>query len=166
MKTKGFTLIELLVVVAVIGILATIVLGSLSNARTRAEEARFIAEVSNFRSAMELYYLDNGTYPTNSFVGYSDPSLYQDFIDDLAPYFDVTALSYENTPDTVTHLTYIPPTSPVNGSCPNRNIGQYGLRVNMVNSTNSYVARSFPGDNIGYSGSSYGNPVMQYCVTP
>jgi type II secretion system protein G len=66
LKSKGFTLIELLVVVAIIGILATVVLSSLGAARTRARDARRIAEMKNFETALEMYYLDNNGYPAMS----------------------------------------------------------------------------------------------------
>jgi prepilin-type N-terminal cleavage/methylation domain-containing protein len=63
-KSKGFTLIELLVVVAIIGILATVVLSSLSSARESARDAKRLNDVKTIQTALEMYANDNGgRYP-------------------------------------------------------------------------------------------------------
>ena len=63
-QKKGFTLIELLVVVAIIGVLASVVLGSLNDARAKARDARRDADIKSIQNQLELYYIDNGKYPT------------------------------------------------------------------------------------------------------
>ena len=63
---KGFTLIELLVVIAIIGILSSIVLASLSSARTKGEDAAIQADLANMRAQAELYYSTYGNYGGNS----------------------------------------------------------------------------------------------------
>jgi type II secretion system protein G len=61
---KGFTLIELLVVIAIIGLLATVVMTSLSVSRARAEIAKVLTDYKTFSNALELYRQNNnGTYP-------------------------------------------------------------------------------------------------------
>lgn len=60
---RGFTLIELLVVIAIIGILSSVVLASLSSARTKSRDARRMADLNQIRTAVELYHSDHGHYP-------------------------------------------------------------------------------------------------------
>ncbi|MES2668742.1 MAG: prepilin-type N-terminal cleavage/methylation domain-containing protein [Patescibacteria group bacterium] len=60
--SHGFTLIELLVVVAIIGILSSVVLASLSVARSRAADAAVKSSLSAGRAEAELYYGVNNNY--------------------------------------------------------------------------------------------------------
>ncbi len=63
MNKKGFTLIELLVVIAIIGLLSTLAVVSLNNARAKSRDAKRIADVKQIQTALELYYNDNNGYP-------------------------------------------------------------------------------------------------------
>lgn len=52
---RGFTLIELLLVVSLIGLLASIILTSLTNARAKARDAQRIGNLKQIANAISLY---------------------------------------------------------------------------------------------------------------
>lgn len=66
MNKKGFTLIELLVVIAIIGLLSTLAVVSLNNARSKSRDAKRVADIKQMQTAMELYYNDCGQYPSST----------------------------------------------------------------------------------------------------
>lgn len=61
---KGFSLIELLVVVMIITILSTVVAVNLLKEPGKARTATAKAQISTFKTALELYRRDHGTLPT------------------------------------------------------------------------------------------------------
>ena len=63
-KSSGFTLIEVMVVVVILGILAAIIVPKIMS---RPEQARIVKvkqDLLAIQSALDLYKLDNGRYPT------------------------------------------------------------------------------------------------------
>ena len=63
-KQRGFSLIEIMVVVVILGILAALVVPKIIS---RPDEARVVKakqDVLAIQSALDLYKLDNGVYPT------------------------------------------------------------------------------------------------------
>jgi len=66
---KGFTLIELLVVVSIIGLLSSIVLASLEQAKKKARDMTRLSDLKQLQIALEMYRLDVGSYPATFAVG-------------------------------------------------------------------------------------------------
>ena len=76
-----------MVVISIIGLLSSIVLASLKDARDKATMAKFTSEINQFKNALELYKSEIGTYPyegslvisrvlnDNSDAGFGTPSL-------------------------------------------------------------------------------------------
>jgi len=65
-KARGFTLIELLVVIAIIGILSSVVLASLNDARQKSRDAKRVADIKQLQLALELFFDANSSYPTTT----------------------------------------------------------------------------------------------------
>ena len=63
-RVEAFTLIELMVVVVILGILAAFIVPRISKRPEDARVTKARIEISNLEQALELYYLDNGVYPS------------------------------------------------------------------------------------------------------
>ena len=61
---NGFTLIEILVVVVILGILATLVVPKIMERPAQARRMKAIIQIKNFETALKLFKLDNGFYPS------------------------------------------------------------------------------------------------------
>ena len=60
----GFTLIEVLVVIVIIGILASVVVPRVMDSPDNARIAKAKHDIQALESALDIYRLDNFTYPT------------------------------------------------------------------------------------------------------
>lgn len=100
-SSKGFTLVELLVVIAIIGVLATLILLQLGTARAKARDAKRISDVSQIRTAVELFFDDNnGRYPTAISVA------------NLGPYFSTPTIPVDPVTGAAYFYAYNPAVNP------------------------------------------------------
>lgn len=105
-KKAGFTLIELMVVVAIIGLLSSIVLASLGEAKIKANGAKIKQEAHQLKNAIELYRTTNGKYPFEelfSSVDNYNPNQYKTsnstfapFKTAMLPYIDISKLTIDS----------------------------------------------------------------------
>lgn len=94
-RAKGFTLIEILVVIAIIGILSSVVMSALNDARTKARDGRRARDIRQIMVALELYYDKYERYPQctlaiggDQFCGHCDPYGANEFEQALQPLVD------------------------------------------------------------------------------
>lgn len=63
-KQSGFSLFEVMVVVVILGILATFIVPKLTGRTDQARVTKAYHDIQTLETALDLYKLDNGVYPT------------------------------------------------------------------------------------------------------
>jgi len=82
-QRSGFTLIELLFVISIIGVLSSIVLSSLSNARLKAYDSKRKQELRSISTALQLYFDNTNNGPINRSQGFGYPDYSLNFLQEL-----------------------------------------------------------------------------------
>ena len=63
---RGFTLIELMVVIVILGILAGLIVPRIMGRPDEARQTKARLQIESLDTALKLYRLDNGNYPTTT----------------------------------------------------------------------------------------------------
>ena len=64
MRQKGFATLEVILMVMVIGILASIAVPRFTSVTTAANTAKIQADLTTIDTAIAVYYMEHGSYPT------------------------------------------------------------------------------------------------------
>ena len=64
MNQRGFATLEVILMVMVIGILASVAVPRFNEVTTAANTAKIQSDLSTIDTAISIYYMDKGTYPT------------------------------------------------------------------------------------------------------
>ena len=71
---RGFTVMELIIVIAIIGVLAGILVLSYDGVQANGRDAKRQSDMLSVKSQLEVYFNENGTYPTAATMTNSDAS--------------------------------------------------------------------------------------------
>lgn len=63
-KERGFTLIEIMIVIVIIGILGALIVPNIIGRSGQARVAAAKSDLNSLAAALELYYLDNSSFPS------------------------------------------------------------------------------------------------------
>ena len=85
---KGLTLIELLIVVIILGALAAIAIPRISTSTTTAKQSACDTNVDTLNTAIEMYKIDQGSYPTALTDVTNDPNYFGSGDVPACPYGD------------------------------------------------------------------------------
>ena len=150
---KAFTLIELLVVIAIIGLLATISVVALNNARAKARDSKRVADIKQVQTALELYFNDMNRYP-------------------LTSEFTANGLFSTSTNGTTTYMAQTPTApTPADGTCSNSDNSFYYTSTDGASYTLSFCIGGTTGSlqgglntaspvGIAYGGAGSGNATL------
>lgn len=90
---KGLTLIELLIVVIILGALAAIAIPRISTSSRTAKQNACNTNVDTLNTAIEMYKIDNGSYPSQLTDVTGDPNYFDSGDVPTCPYGDAYVYS-------------------------------------------------------------------------
>lgn len=127
-STAGFTIVELLIVIVVIAILATISIVAYRGIQERARASEATSGLAQAKKKLELYKVDNSTYPTSgnlASAGVSDTDVSYQYTSDGSTYC-LTATA-GTTSYTATNTT-----TPTQGGCAGHGQGGMAAVTNLI----------------------------------
>lgn len=104
MKRNAFTLVELLVVIAIIGLLSSVAVVATKSSSSKSRDTKRKADLVQISKALELYYANNGLYPSTGGSWQGNCSTYGGLADSGAaawiPNFTAYMAQLPHDPDT------------------------------------------------------------------
>ena len=124
MNQKGFATLEVILMVTVIGILAAVAVPRFTDVTAKANTAKVQADLSTLDSAIQIYYMDKGSYPTKI----DDLTDYVQDITNLKPPTGKVFIKTETDAQSITATSYGLNDSKDRATLDSKTAGQFGKK--------------------------------------